>query len=136
MWLEYNLNAVIGWRPKERLIFVDYENLLMAPLAELRRLAEFLRLPINKQKGNQFITDFLDVRLNHAMQRPFDGPFSRLSLDVYAILNEIARGVRTLDLETLQILEQGRDQLRIYRRDLLPRLPSARIESPSGVGTY
>ena len=67
LWLKYTYAAIKGTEEAKR-IFVSYQNLMMDPHGELRRLAEGLELilpPSDSHAVKEFVADFLDASLNH-----------------------------------------------------------------------
>ncbi len=64
LWLSYNLSIVTESQDL-RLIPLDYDQLMEAPIAHIQYLAEQLNLTADMDLANQFATEFLDKELRH-----------------------------------------------------------------------
>jgi len=82
LWLEHNVAAVNATHTEHR-VFINYDNLLNQPQAELLRLASFLDKSENQFKieWDRYIDSFLTSKLRHAQYNEDD---LKLSSDVSA----------------------------------------------------
>lgn len=69
LWLYHTLDALEGCEGLPALV-VDYDTLLCAPEAQIRRLARHLGRPVREQALSVFRDSFLDANLRHHASAP------------------------------------------------------------------
>lgn len=66
MWLEHMLSSLSGTKGKNRVV-VDYDLLMRSPADELGRIAKKFPLTLDQVALDQFISSFLDHKLQHSV---------------------------------------------------------------------
>ncbi|MGB5750460.1 MAG: glycosyltransferase [Desulfobacterales bacterium] len=103
LWLQHMLPAVLDSEESPRLV-VDYDLLMDAPLKQLFRISEKIRLPILDEDGDavrEYLEDFLDNSLRHTKFSAIDVALDkRVPLDVigaYQLLLSTSRDESSLE---------------------------------------
>jgi hypothetical protein len=64
LWAVYN-TRMLSYLGQKPCVFIDYDDLMQNPEAELRRLAAFLQLVVDPDKMKVYASEFLDPELRH-----------------------------------------------------------------------
>jgi hypothetical protein len=64
LWMEHTLGALAGTRDEARLC-VDYDELMLDPARQVRRISRFLARPVDESACQEYVARFLDPQLRH-----------------------------------------------------------------------
>lgn len=119
-WLWFNhMVAAIQLADSHPMIVVGYDHLLMDPDAEIRRMADFLGLPVDADQRAFYCNDFLDRSLRHSQHSmddlETDPDCPKYVKELYAFLFRQARSVVGGDPQELVAASQ---RFSLVERDL------------------
>lgn len=100
LWFTHVITA-LTFSNKKSLSLVDYDFFMQHPESELHRLAQEIKLSVDKAELNIFLNEFVDNDLRHTHYElndlTLDEACPNLVRDIYTQLLEIARGDQSLD---------------------------------------
>lgn len=110
LWFGHVLSSLRLSRD-EKLLIVDYDNLLQQPDREICRISSFLNLPVESNELEQYKIEFLDTNLRHSVHRSDDmrndSNCPPIVVDIYEVLLEVALDNQsTADSQFLKLIDQ------------------------------
>ena len=96
LWLTHTVSSLEGTRGERSRTLIDYDRLIRAPEPELYRVIYHLKLQVDPNELQIYLTQFLDEKLRHTTYDPDDLALSRFTesfvRDLYSVLLDAASG--------------------------------------------
>ncbi len=93
LWIDHVINSLSCTQAQKRIV-IDYDRLLIQPEKEIARVSKYFHLQINQKQLNDYVTEFLDNGLCHALSNQeellIDDRIPALAAEIYALMLEAA----------------------------------------------